>query len=217
MADDDAGEALPGLLARGVAVAERLVAENRRLRRELDSREAETRDAEAETHELASLYIAARQMLGTHDPRDVLRAVVEILVNFIGAKTFALYLRDETGTVLRPVVGHGLHIEDMPAAGAESTIGQVFLTREPPVGDDIAPAPLDGPPRLAVPLRLGDTSVGVVAVWAFLAHKAELYDVDRALLDLISTHAAHALEAARLAAAGPGGSLDYASVAELLE
>jgi nitrate/nitrite-specific signal transduction histidine kinase len=210
MAEDDvSSETLPELLSRGVALAERLVAENVRLR-------AETREAEEENHELASLYIAARQMHGSHEPRSVLGAVTEILLNFIGAKTFVVYLRDETEGVLRAVAAHGLPLEDLPPLGPDSVPGRVARSGKPLLVDELVPADPEGPPCVAIPLCLDDEGVGAIAVWAFLAHKTKLHDVDRALLDLISTHAARALEAARLAAGASDARLDYASLADYL-
>src|SRR5215470_19988432 len=142
-------DSLPGLLSRGVALAERLVAENERLRRELRAVQAVNRDAEAENHELASLYIAARQLHGRDEPRQVLDAVEEILVNFIGAKTYGIFVRDDESARVRPVIAHGMPIENLAAAGPGSAIGRIAAGGPPLIGVGVAPSDLDGPPSVA--------------------------------------------------------------------
>src|SRR3990172_434772 len=56
---------------------------------------------EHENHNLANLYVAAYQLHSTFDLREVLQQVVEILLNFVGAKRFAVLLWDDEAGRLR--------------------------------------------------------------------------------------------------------------------
>jgi K+-sensing histidine kinase KdpD len=214
MSDDK--DSLPELLARAAALAEGLLAENERLRLELDAHEARAREIERENHNLANLYVAAHQIHATLDLREVVATIGEILVNFIGAKVFAVYLRDDD-TALRAVLAESVAREALRPETAGGTIGAVAATARPHYGATLTPTdPAVGPPLVAVPLRLRDQVVGVVAIWAFLLQKVELSDLDHELLNLLSAHAASALEAARLAAAAGPARLDYAALAGLI-
>jgi nitrate/nitrite-specific signal transduction histidine kinase len=183
---------------------------------ETESREYAARfhQIERENASLASLYVATYQIHSTFVPRQVLRTMLEILVNFVGAKTFVVYVLDDEPRLLRPVAAEG-----MPGPGAV-VLGDGIIGR---VGDsgqghfsDVGPAGRD--PRICVPLRLKDRVVGVVAIWDFLAQKTELIDVDYELFNLLGAHAASALEAACLAeAAGGAPPLRYETLAGLIE
>ncbi len=175
---------------------------------------AKIHQVERENASLASLYVATYQIHATFEPRQVLRTMHEILVNFVGAKTFAVYVLDDEPRLLRPVT-----VEGMEGTGAVP-LGEGIIGR---VGDggrshysEVGPAGLD--PRICIPLRLKDCVVGVVAIWDFLTQKTELVDVDFELFDLLGAHAASALEAACLAAeAGGTPPLRYETLAGLLE
>src|SRR5262249_27834590 len=49
-------------------------------------------EVERENSNLANLYVASYQLHSTLDLREVLQIIHEILLNLVGAKTFALYL-----------------------------------------------------------------------------------------------------------------------------
>jgi nitrate/nitrite-specific signal transduction histidine kinase len=130
---------------------------------------------EAENHTLASLYVAAYQLHASLELREVVQTIADILTNFVGARTFAVYVVDERGS--RLAAGH-----DAPARAA------------------------GGRALVELPLRASGRDVGAVAIWELVAHKPELDDTDRQLLDLLGAQAGLALEAARLAAGGGAGA-----------
>jgi hypothetical protein len=161
---------------RGKQGVEELLHDNRRLRDRV-------LELEAENHHLASLYVASVQLHATLEPAQVVRTIVEILENFVGARTFALYLVDERAGRLRAVAVHNAE----PALG-EPGLGEQALAERPSYADLGAP-PLDptrAAPPVVVPLRLGRRAVGAIAVWELLSHKPALDDVDHRLFDLLA-------------------------------
>jgi nitrate/nitrite-specific signal transduction histidine kinase len=182
------------------------------------------REIERENNNLASLYVAAHQLHSTFELREVLQVVIEIVLNFVGAKTFAIYLVDEEAKLLRAVAAEGIAREELasrPIAGG--VLGQVTTSGEPHYGARTKSAAVDprkDEPAIAVPLRIRDRAVGVIGIWELLAQKTELLEVDYEIFQLLGAHAASALEAARLAAeaaqAGPGARLSFGRLAETL-
>lgn len=161
-----------------------------------------------ENERLASLYVAASQLHSTLDPDEVEQIIVEILLNFVGAKVFALLAPDELGT-LAPLVSEGIDAADVPrrAPGPSGgLIGDVFAGRPAHLASaPVPPRPIDAEPLVAIPLRVRvagkPTIVGVIAVWEFLQQKDVISDVDMELFNLLSESAGVALEAALCAAA----------------
>src|SRR5262249_2081414 len=139
----------------------------------------------------------------------------EILVNFIGAKVFAVYLRDD-GDVLRAVAAENVARETLPAEGPGGAIGGVLANGRARYAETLDARSPPAPPLVVAPLRMRDQVVGAVVVWAFLAHKVELSDLDLELFNLLGAHPAGALEAARLAAADGSTPLRLGAVAGLL-
>jgi nitrate/nitrite-specific signal transduction histidine kinase len=168
---------------------------------------------ERENASLASLYVATYQIHSGTGPEEVVRTVIEVLVNFVGAKSFAIFILDEEPRLLRPIAAEGM---ESPAAVplGEGTIGKVGDGGQAHFAD-LGPA--ENEPRIVVPLRWQDRVVGVVAIWEFLSQKTELLDVDYELFHLLGAHAASALAAACLAAeAGGAPPLRYQTLAGLL-
>jgi len=206
---------------KGAEFAEELLGENEKLRVHLTQIQTDLAERnrvyserfhqiERENASLASLYVATYQIHSGTDPQDVLRTVLEILVNFVGAKTFSILLLDEETRLLRPVAAEGM---ESPAAVplGEGIVGKVGDGGQAHFAD-LGPAGVE--PRIVVPLRRQDRVVGVVAIWEFLSQKTELLDVDYELFHLLGTHAASALAAACLAAeAGGAPPLRYETLA----
>jgi GAF domain-containing protein len=168
-----------------------------------------------ENERLASLYVAASQLHSTLDPGEVQQIIVEILLNFVGAKVFAVFAADPEGG-LSPLLAEGLPREDVarrPQGTAGGLIGDVFAGRPAHIASAPTPArPSDAEPLVALPLRVRLNGrinvVGVVAIWEFLQQKQDLHDVDIELFNLLSESAGVALEAAQCAErAGQGPHL----------
>jgi hypothetical protein len=141
--------------------------------------------------------------------------IVEILLNLVGAKAFAIFVEDDGS--LEPVAAEGVSLNDVPGrafGAAGGLIGSVFAGRGSYFSDDPG-AGERGPgdePLVCVPLRLSGPSgvrvVGTLAVWQFLQQKRDLGEVDFEIFNLLGQSAANALEAAlcaRVAGAGKEG------------
>jgi nitrate/nitrite-specific signal transduction histidine kinase len=188
---------------------------------EAENREYMTRyqEIERENNNLASLYVAAYQLHSTFEMREVLQIVVEILLNFVGAKSFAVLLLDDKTHTLRPVATEGLDRAEVPLRRlGEGIVGRVAESGEAHYAGMRAGArPGTAEPSICVPLRIQARIVGVLAIWDFLSQKTELADVDFEIFNLLGAHAASALEAARLVAdAGEAGRFRFATAFEAL-
>jgi hypothetical protein len=182
------------------------------LRSKVASLEAQREQAESENNRLASLFVAAYQLHSTLELREVVDIITEILLNLVGAKSFALYLIDDDQH-LAPVAVEGIAAGSAPrrAVGREGgNIGEVFSSKTPRYA--VAGSQRRDPsedPLVAVPLRLatprGEEVVGVLAVWQFLEQKDAIVDVDMEIFNLLGQTAAKALESALWAREVGGG------------
>jgi nitrate/nitrite-specific signal transduction histidine kinase len=187
---------------------------------EAENRQYEQRfhQIERENHNLASLYVAAYQIHSTFALREVVQTIVEILLNFVGAKSFAILVLDDDRGAFRTIAVEGMDRAEVPDVKlGQGVIGKVAETGQPQFAGDIRPAAHLGEPQICVPLRMKDKVVGALAIWDFLIQKTELVEVDYEIFNLLGAHAASALEAARLAAgAGEGPRLRFAALQGLL-
>src|SRR4030043_1702996 len=71
-------------------------------------------EIETENNNLSNLYVASYQLHSTLDFNDVLRIVLEIVINLIGAEKFAVMLMDEKTNELIPVATEGLSLDEIP-------------------------------------------------------------------------------------------------------
>jgi hypothetical protein len=166
--------------------------------------ESRSKEIERENNNLANLYVASFQLHSTMDLREVTQIILEILLNFVGAKCFCVYLLDEPEGMLRPLAAEGVQRAEVPQVKAgEGVIGGVVQSGEPLY--DGAHRAAKGPrhlerPLIVTPLRIKDKVVGAIVIWEFLQQKTELADVDFELFNLLAAHAAFALQGAKLAA-----------------
>ena len=117
---------------------ESLEVENRDFRERLFEVEDENRcfadryvEVEEENNNLANLYVASYQLHSTLDVREVLRIVVEIVINLVGAERFALYAVDGQGADLEVVAAEGAPSESFPSARiGEGPIGRAAVSTD---------------------------------------------------------------------------------------
>ena len=76
-------------------------------------------DIERENNNLANLYVASFQLHSTMELRELTQIILEILLNFVGAKTFAIQLVDDEHQKLRTLAAEGIERARVP----ESAIG----------------------------------------------------------------------------------------------
>ncbi|MSP59593.1 MAG: GAF domain-containing protein [Myxococcales bacterium] len=163
--------------------------------------EQRAREIERENNNLANLYVASYQLHSTVDLRELTQIVVEILLNFVGARTFAVLLLDEPLGVLRPLAAEGIaRAEVPPARRGEGVVGAAVATGRPHVDPAANRSARDlARPMIVTPLRIQDRVVGAIVIWDLLPQKTELAEVDSELFNLLAAHAATALQGAKLA------------------
>jgi hypothetical protein len=160
------------------------------------------KEIERENNNLANLYVSSYQLHSTLDLREVTQIILEIILNFVGARTFAVMLLDEQKGILRPLAAEGIARDKVPSVKAgEGVIGRVVASGVQ-YSDDKSerPRPVDlERPLIVSPLRIKDRVVGAIVIWDLLKQKTELVDVDYEIFNLLAAHAASALQGAKLA------------------
>ncbi|HEV3192159.1 MAG TPA: GAF domain-containing protein [Polyangiaceae bacterium] len=158
-------------------------------------------DVEQSNSNLANLYVASYGIHGSLNREDVVRAVHEVLVNIVGSEEFAIFERsaDVGGFVLTSSMG--LSPEEcsrLRATGGrlgEALLHGAVYVREP---EDNEAAPGEEHLTACVPLVVGASVRGAIAVFRLLSHKPALEPVDHEVFDLLATHAAKALYCSEL-------------------
>ena len=174
-------------------------------------------EIEKENNDLANLYIASFQLQAALDVRELCATIIEILLNFVGAKVFALMFYADDGR-LEALVSEGIAPTDVPPVPAgQGIIGEVAQSGRAFHAAGVPPALDLAHPAVCIPLRLRQRVVGVVPIWGYLTQKRGLVEVDFQLFKLLSLNAAAALNAARLARGPSDGRLRLADLRACLE
>ncbi|HEY6844486.1 MAG TPA: GAF domain-containing protein, partial [Thermoanaerobaculia bacterium] len=159
---------------------------------------------EQQNNNLASLYVASYQLHSTLDFREVIHAVQEIIRDLVGAKAYAILLCDEKTNLLQTVACDGEDlmpgVERLSVRLGEGIIGEVarrgetyYLDR-----DDANAKPSLQRPLAAIPLKIKDQVIGVIAVYRLFVQKPAFTAVDYELFALLAAHAATAIFSAKL-------------------
>ena len=157
-------------------------------------------EIETENNNLANLYVASYQLHSTLDFNEVLRIVIEIIINLIGAEKFAVYLMDEKTNELLPVGVEGVLLNDIPKAKiGEGTVGKVAREGESYFHETLEDAPFDiMHPIVCIPLKIKEHVIGVLAIYKLLVQKSSFSTIDYELFNLLAGHAATAIFSSRL-------------------
>ena len=157
----------------------------------------EWRDVLSNSEAALNLHAASARLHEGAAERDVLQAIEEIVINLIGSEEVAVFELCPEGLAMLSSFGvDARRLGRVPAD--DGVFGRVIRGGEAYVRRDGEAAPIDQPDLTAcVPLKLCGRVVGVVAIYRLLEHKRALRDLDRELLDLVSTQAAPALWGAR--------------------
>ena len=184
--------------------------EHASLRERLHEVEAENHDfatrfleIEQENNNLANLYVASCQLHSTLEVEEVVRIIIEIVINLIGADALAIYLLDEERQELCAIAAEGFEVSSLPACPVgEGLLGQAVASG--------ATRTLDAPPEpgiggrgpehplVCIPLRLERRAIGAIAIFGLLQQKQSFSALDHQLFDVLAGHAATAICAARL-------------------
>jgi GAF domain len=207
MTDELRAEKFLELFNKSRDFTEELLRENERLRSRLGALQEENKDyatryteIEVQNANLAGLYVASYQLHSTLDFREVIQIVQDIIVSLIGAKAFAILLLDENTDELRTIACDG---EDaMPGIERISTqLGTGVLGGVARSGDSFylgdGKVSLDRP-LAAIPLKIKDRVIGLIAIHKLLDEKHVFTAVDYELFALLAAHAATAIFAAKL-------------------
>ena len=147
---------------------------------------------------LANLYVASFQLHSTLDPDEVMGTVKEIIINLVGSEAFVIFVADKRTGELSPVAWEGSFAvgEGEPPPWDAEVLDRVARTGQPwfaPHGGR-----RQGTPLACVPLTIKKEVVGVIAIFALLAHKTGLAALDMEILNLLAAHAATAIVSSRL-------------------
>ena len=155
-------------------------------------------EIEEENNGLANLYVASFQLHSTLDLEEVLRIVVEIVINLIGAEVFCVYALDTRNGMLSPVASEGRPRERFaPVALGEGLVGSSVAEGEIRVRET-DPPPDEDTPRVSIPMKVGDRVIGAIALHELLVQKESFTALDHELFALLAGHAATAILAAQL-------------------
>jgi hypothetical protein len=168
--------------------------------RELIDENAEISTRLVEVEELngsmMSMYVSSFQLHATLDVDEVVRVIEEIVVNFIGASSYAILMSDE-GDTFR-VVGQRELDGRLPEKGISprGVLAEIIGGKTAYVHTSNRAA-REGV-LAAVPLAMGNRVVGAVMIFGLLSQKERLLPNDIELLSLLGGHAASALISAQL-------------------
>jgi nitrate/nitrite-specific signal transduction histidine kinase len=162
-------------------------------------------EIEEQNTSLANLYVASYQLHSTLDFAEVLRIVVEIVINLIGAEKLGVFIFDEE---TRPIIiGEG--IQGKVAALGES----YFITDEAKQRR----AEKAGEPIACIPAKIQDRLIGVISIYKLLRQKDGFTSIDFKLFDLLAGHAATALYSSKLYALSERKLKTFRSFLDLLK
>jgi hypothetical protein len=152
---------------------------------------------EEENNNLANLYVASFQLHSTLDLQEVLRIVVEIVINLVGAEVLCVFALDERTNKLEPVAAEGRErtsFRSVPlgtgAVGTAVSEGEItYRERGKAKADE---------PLVCIPLCVGNKPIGAIALFELLVQKDNFTPLDHELFTLLGGHAATAMLAAQL-------------------
>lgn len=161
-------------------------------------------EIEEQNNNLANLYVASYQLHSTLDFREVIQIVQEIIINLVGAESFAILLLDEKTNELKAIAFEGDDvmpgIDQISARLGEGILGQVAKTGESYyINQDIEGHAISlEKPLAAVPLKIKEHVIGLIVIYKLLQQKDSFSAVDYELFSLLAAHAATAVFSSKL-------------------
>lgn len=146
---------------------------------------------------LTNLYIASSRLHSTLDREETLEIIKEVVINFVGAEKFAVFLFDKTTEQLHYETGEGFDdsesFPDIPLG--EGVLGKTAADTENyfypgaiSAGSDDLLAPI-----VAIPLMIHGKMIGLLAIYRLFIQKEQLESIDYQLFSMLGEHAASAL------------------------
>jgi len=158
-------------------------------------------EVEEENNNLANLYVASYQLHSTLDFNEVLKIVLEIVINLIGAEKFAVFLIEEKTNELVPVATEGMSISGLPKVKfGDGVIGTVAKEGESYFSDSVnnRGSVSDDHPLVCIPLKIKEHVIGVIGIYSLLLQKEKFSNIDYELFNLLAGHAATAIFSSKL-------------------
>src|SRR3990172_12751023 len=150
-------------------------------------------EVEEENNNLANLYVASYQLHSTLDFSEVLRIVLEIVINLIGAEKFSIILIDDKTNELVPVATEGMELADVPKVKiGDGIIGKVAREGESFFSENLKNTGEHNlfEPIVCIPLKIKEHVIGVLSIYKLLSQKAGFSNVDYEMFNLLAGHAA---------------------------
>lgn len=155
-------------------------------------------EIEEENNALANLYVASFQLHSTLELPEVFKIIIEIVINLIGAETFAIYVLDEKSNRLEAVAAEGRPTGVFPPVPLGSgVIGSAVASGNTSCSEAIGSEDLENP-IACIPLRVEEQAIGAIAIYRLLQQKAQFSPLDHELFTLLAGHAATAIFSCRL-------------------
>lgn len=155
-------------------------------------------EIEEENNNLANLYVSSYQLHSTLDLSEVLKIIIEIVINLIGAEIFAVYVLDEKTRELEPVASEGEELAAFPHVPLGSGVVGAAVESGETASESAAPSSDLHRPMVCIPLRVEERPIGAIAIYKLLVQKQSFTELDHELFTLLAGHAATAIFAAQL-------------------
>ena len=155
-------------------------------------------EIEEENNNLASLYVASYQLHSTLEINEVIRIVIEIVIDLIGAEIFAIYLPDAKIEMLEVVASEGVDAAEIPGCRIGSGVFGEAVAAKRTTCWGIEPSADYTKPMVCIPLVIEDRPIGAIAIFKLFQQKDGFSPLDHELFNLLGGHAATAIFAARL-------------------
>lgn len=146
---------------------------------------------------LTNLYLASSRLHSTLDRQETLEIIREVVINFVGAEKFAVFLLDPQSNKLSYEIGEGFEDAEQatPLDAGRGVFAEVvsegenyFCSGSVADGSDDLYAPI-----VAIPLKHDQQLIGVLAVYRLFIQKEQLVSIDYQLFSMLAEHAATAL------------------------
>lgn len=181
------------------------------LRAAQDSSQRRISELEQENHEFANqlvqvedvnnnltnLYIASSRLHSTLDRQETLEIIKEVVINFVGAEKFAVFIFDDSEKSLKFETGEGFEDDEtLPQVNlGEGLLGEVAQKGENYFSEAMTNLEAHDPaePLVAIPLMIHGELLGLLAIYQLFIQKEQLASIDYQLFSMLGEHAATAL------------------------
>jgi putative methionine-R-sulfoxide reductase with GAF domain len=157
-------------------------------------------EIEEQNNNLANLYVASYQLHSTLDFREVVRIVQEIVINLIGAEVFHVLMVSEKTGQLEVEASEGQTPGQTSIPLGDGLIGKSAQSGENYFAESVArtdASPFEEPIAV-IPLKIKDSTIGVISINKLLVQKTAFTSMDYELFTLLAGHAATAAFSAKL-------------------